>query len=216
MFSKEKLYELAYLGARNKNSEFEFEDKRFNSVEKKWFTFDNEHYGASICTITEVDNARASVYVVIDNSIGNEGCDIKITRLYKEALKAYNNFENLIKSDWSTGEEDIKNESRLSNLDRCKISSSPSETLSLAYDSETNKFVFITYENVENGGFRYGIYTDLMQLLEETYEMDGSRIPYPYGFQDIEEVIDYLNEMDYELKDWVEDDLRAFALSVQH
>lgn len=212
MYSKEKLYELAYLGSRNKNSEFEFEDKRFNSVEKEWFTFDNEHYGASICTITEVDNARASVYVVIDNSIGNEGCDIKITRLYKEALEAYNDFENLIKSDYSRDEDLKKKQLWFQGLETYKLESSIYGAVYIAYDLNIEKFIFITFSNREDRGYSYGIYGDLTQSNNEMHGNEGEGIPYEHGFDDIVDVIKYLKDIDFYLEDWKEEGLREFAL----
>lgn len=211
MFSKEKLYELAYLGARNKNSEFEFEGEFFNVVEKKWFAYDNEYYGASIYSITNINNKRASIYVVIDNSRGNEGYDIKITRLYKEALTAYNDFENIIKSDWSTDEEHKRTQLWLSSLETCLICISEDTSTSIAYDTNIKKFIFITH-SYKDEMYSHGVYGDLAQ--SKIYDNEGSKIPYEYGFENIDGVIEYLKNMRLCFDD-TENNVREFEISIK-
>ena len=211
MFSEEKLYELAYLGSRNKNSEFEFEGRFFNVVEKKWFAYDNEYYGASIYSIKNINNKRASIYVVIDNGVGNEGYDIKITRSYKEALTAYNDFENLIKSDFSNDEEHKRTQLWLSSLENCHICLSEDTNTSIAYDTNINEFIFITH-SYKDGMYSYGVYGDLVQ--NQIYDNAGSKIPYEYGFENIDGVIEYLTNRNLCFDD-TENNIREFEISIK-
>ena len=213
MFSKEKLNKLANLGLENKNSEFEFEGKYFEVVEEESFAYDNEHYGASIHSITNINNKRASLYVVVDNSVGNEDCDIKITASYKEAFKAYNDFKNLIKSAYSKDEALKRKQLWFESLQNYKIESSIYGDIRIAYDRNIAKFIFITFSNYEDGGYSYGINEDLTLSDDEMYDIDGSEIPYEFGLNDIEDVLKYLKDVDFHLKDWHEEDLREFALS---
>lgn len=215
MYSKEKLFELAYLGSRNKNSEFEFEDAFFNTVEKEWFTYDNEHYGASLYSITNINNKRASVYVAIDNSVGNEGYDIKITRSYKEALTAYNDFEDVIKSDYRIDQKLKRKQLWFGSLETYTLTSSILGGVRIAYDLNIEKFIFITFSNYENEGYSYGIYRDLTHSDSEMYDAEGGEIPYSYGFENVEDAISHLKDTDFYLEDWKEEGMREFALSIK-
>lgn len=213
MFSKEKLEALAYLGSRNKDTEFEFEGKYFNTVEEEWFTYDKEYYGASLYAIKNIDNKRASVYVVIDNSKGNEGCDLTITSSFKEALKTYKDFKELIKLGWSTDEAVKRKQLWFESLDAYTLESSLFSAYRIAYDSNIKQFIFLTFDNYENAGFSYGIDGDLLQSNVEMFDSEGSEIPYEYGFEKITGVIEYLKDNGFDLEDWKEKGLKEFALS---
>lgn len=212
MFSKEKLEALAYLGSRNTDSTFEFESNIFNVVEKEYFTYDNNRYGASLLAITNINNKRASVYVVVNNSLGNEYCDLKITSSFKEAVKTYDEFEDVIKLDWSKDEELKRKQLWFQGLETYKLETSIYCAVYIAYDLNIEKFIFITFNNYEDGGYSYGIYKDLIQSDSEMYGNEGEEIPYEHGFNDIEGVIKYLKDIDFNLEDWKEEGLREFAL----
>ncbi|WP_434658567.1 hypothetical protein [Sulfurimonas sp. NW9] len=213
MYSKEKLNTLAYLGIKNKYSSFEFEEKFFKVSEKKYFAYDDELYGASLCAITNINNKRASVYVVIDNGRGNKDYDIKITTLYKEALKAYNDFKDLIKSDYSIDQKLKRKQLWFEELEAYEIESSIYSSIKVAYDSNIEKFIFITFSNYEDGGYSYGINGDLTQINTEMFDSKGEEIPYKYGFDHIEDVVKYLKDINFCLEDWKEEELYEFALS---
>ncbi|WP_418641136.1 hypothetical protein [Sulfurimonas sp. ST-27] len=212
MYSKEKLNTLAYLGIKNKYSSFEFEEKFFEVSEKKYFAYDDELYGASLCAITNINNKRASVYVVIDNGRGNKDYDIKITTLYKEALKAYNDLKDLIKSDYSIDQKLKRKQLWFEGLETYELESSVYGAIQIAYDLNIEKFIFITFSNYEDGGYSYGINGDLTQINTEMFDSKGEEIPYKYGFDHIEDVVKYLKDIDFCLEDWKKEELYEFAL----
>ncbi|MEN4046334.1 hypothetical protein [Sulfurimonas sp. NWX367] len=211
MYSKEKLNMLAYLGIKNKHCDFEFEEKTFKVRGKKYFFYDDELFGGSIYSITNIYNKRASVYFVIDNGRGNEDDVIEITTSYKKALKVYNEFKDIIKSEWSTDEELKRKQLWFEELEAYEIESSIYGSIKVAYDPNIEKFIFITFSNYEGEGYSYGINEYLTH--EEMFDTDGSEINYEYGFDHIKDVIKYLKDIDFCLEDWKEKELYEFALS---
>ncbi len=189
MYSVKKLNELVRLGSES--SSFEFEGKYFKVKEEFYFYYDDGVYQASLNSIKDMSKKEASVFFVIDNSRGNEKSLLVITQSYKKALKKYDDFENIIKTDWSTDELLKRKQGWFSDLKKLEIYSSDYICLNVAYDFHKKEFIFVTLDHT-NGKYYYGIFGDLIQEESEMFETDGSESIYKYGFKSKEALIAYI------------------------
>lgn len=195
MYSLEKLEILVDLGKENLGYSFEYEDKSFEVNEEEYFFYDVGVYQGSIYSIKDISNKKASVFFVIDQSKGNENYILLITRSYKEALKEYIKFEDIIKSDWATEEQLKRRQEWFSNLEKYEIYNTVYVSKYVSYDESNKEYIFITLDHLD-GTYHYGIFGDLIQEESEIIEMDGSMSKYKHGFKSLNSLINYLESVE--------------------